>query len=265
MNQDWKFDGPFPEPASAAKQVSASGVQQVPQVLALDHPTNGAAIGILEGQWKEAERRVLTIGFPLGGVNNDGSFPPEAIAAYSTPASLDCGITDVANTPIGGIVAEQHLACVLEYGTGASSQKIYFDWVPGSYNLPPCEFVRVSALPWGTNWNSVPTQNFFPVNASVSPGELQGAHVPTASQTAKLTGGLPVEMNSPSGARAFEIACVDNGTPVLTVQNGINATRDYAAKANFPGWTPLATSPNTQVTVLSDIDTTVTLTWYLAL
>lgn len=265
MDQQWKFDGAFPEPAPAALQVSASGVETLPKVATVDHPTNGAAIGILRGDWAKAERRVLTIGFPVGGVNDGGSFPPEALAKFSQPGSVDCGITDVSNAPIGGIVAEFHLACVLEYGTGASSQKIYFDWVPGSYNIPPCEFVRVSALPWGLNWNSFGQLNWFPVVASVSPGELQGAHVPTASQVAKLTAATPVELNSPAGARAFEVACVDNGTPVITVQNGINATRDYAAKSNFPGWTPLTTSPNTQVTVVSDVDTTVALTWYIAL
>jgi hypothetical protein len=264
------FDGIMPPLASAVgAQAYASGVQTLPTSLtgALGIPTDGAAVGICQGEWKEARPRSVMLGFPLGGVQVGGAFPPHPRAAGSS-ASLDAGGCDVAGAALGGAVLRR-LACQLEYGCGSSSQKVFFDWQPGTYNIPPCTFVRVSALPWGTDWNTVALLygvGCFPVLATVSEGNLQDAHPPVVTVRWAAAAGTQYGMNAPACARAFEVANVDSSvTPVVRVLGDINARRDYATLTNYPGWTPLDVATADNIAVTSDVATTLQVIWTLAL
>lgn len=254
--------GVMPPSAQAARRPAvASGTQVVPTVDGLAFPSDGAAVGICEVRG-EALPRVLTIGFPVGGVFVGSSFPPYPEAASTGPGKA--GIVNAAGTAFGGSTVRR-LAAVLEYGSGSAAQKVYFDWCPGSYNLPPCDFARVSVLPWGTTWTGA-LLNRYPANASFSPGELQDAHVPTVTANGTLVAGVQQTFIAPSCARAVEILNVDNTTtPVLQLKGEVTATRNYAALSAFPGASPLPLYAGATFTAESDVSTVAALIFYLSL
>ncbi len=129
-----------------------------------------------------------------------------------------------------------------------------FDWVPGSYNLPPCTYANVSVLPWGpvfaSNWGEV----LF--SAAVSPGNLRGAHVPTVSSSYDLAVTDFVVVPVPDHARAVEVFSTTSDAghlPAgkLTLEGSAIALRDFGNNVYAPGWTPLEVTPvgGGQVTV----------------
>ena len=112
------------------------------------------------------------------------------------------------------------------------------DWTPGTYNLPPADFVRISALPWGTSW---PIQAFSAM-ASIAEGNLLGAMVPYASDYFELTVAMgAVTLIPPATAVAFELANNDflGAVPVLSVRGDAWAQLDYVTPAFYPGWNPI--------------------------
>lgn len=249
------FDGIMPPLAKAGKTV-ASGVQVVPTVAGLGFPSLGAAVGVCSARFAGKEPVILTIGGNPTGPSSDGQWPQgggymgglinQASAAFGGPTSL-------------------RIACVLEYGLGSASNKVYMDWAPGSYNLPPCEYARVSALPWGTTWAGV-TLNRFAAVASFSEGELQGAHVPVLSAQGALIAATAQVFTVPAAARAVEVFNTDTTTtPVITLKGAATATRNYATGL-WIGPTPVPVNVQSgSLTVTSDVTTVADLRWYLSL
>lgn len=256
------FDGTMPPLASPAKTRVFSGFQSIAPVAGLALPTDGAAVGVVQGRFSGNRGIVLSLGFPVGGIIPGVGFPPYPTQGANI-APTDCGLVDGSNTQLG-VASVQKLACVLEYGCGSSQSKVYMDYQPGSYNLPPSEFVRVSALPWGTGWTAGGT---FPAVASLAEGELQDSYPPVASGWGAFDAGVSKSFPVPAQARAVEIVMVGNlVAATIQLTGAVTATRNYATGQFVPGWSPLdILSPGAQLAVVSDLACVLQLKWYLAL
>lgn len=256
---EWPGSGP----AQAVRDV-ASGNQLVPNQTPGATPT-GPGVCILNKVFSKVEQRVLTLGIQAGNAQLATAFPT---AVFNGPvfASTSCGIVDSTGAPVGLGAGHPYLACVLEYGAGSASQKCWTDWYQGSYNLPPCEFVRVSALPWGTWWALFPLNSFNAV-ASVSPGELQGGHVPTVTAVGSFAAGVARTFPTPANARALEVVCTDpTVATTVTISGAAAGTRNLLTGVMSPGWTPLELDLGVaSVTVTSSAATNLRMQFYLQL
>jgi hypothetical protein len=245
----------------------ASGVELIPRVPALALPSEGARVGICAVQSRRALPRVLTLGAPVTGMRADGSrFPPASIGGSLARSALQCGLTLAIGAPIVfGPTTVAKLACVLEYGVGSCLSRVMFDWRPGSYNLPPCEFARVSALPWGTDW----PLSQHTVLASLAVGELQDAMPPVCSGEGQIGAAAQKVFLVPAGAAYFDVRNSDDTglLPVITVlQSSSNIVRNYVTGQFIPGWTPIeAPLPGQTITVATDVNAFVTIEWTLQL
>jgi hypothetical protein len=240
-----------------------SGIETLPNVPTLGMPTEGAKVGVVSVKGR-AVPRVLTIGGPVTGIlANGGSFPPYSMTAANRSA-VQCGLTDSLLVQALGGSALMRMACVLEYGSGSCLQRVFFDWRPGSYNLPPCEFARVSALPWGTDW----PLGKHSVLASIAEGELQDAAQPICSGTGQLLAGAARLFTTPANALFFDVANSDDAgaLPLIIADQGAYAIRNYSTGQFIPGWTPVdAPMPGQILRVRSSVDAYVTLAWTLQL
>lgn len=255
------FGGIMPDNALAAgKEEFVSGLQIFgPLANAPALPDYNQAIGVVEGTWKTSRARAFTLGITPNNYPGSGNFPPAG------PSVTQAGIVNAAGAAFGGGSALR-LACLLEYGVGSAVQKAVCDWQPGTYNLPPCQFVRISALPWGTAWNA----NASYAAAAISAGHLEGAPVPTVTGLGVLLAATAQSFTPPAYARAFEFWNGDNTTtPALTGRffnagAGVSVTRNYATGAFTPGFTPIEFY-SAALSLLSDVDTVAVLRWYLSL
>lgn len=261
MHNGGFFQGNMP-PNSIAEAGGefASGVQAFgPLPNATPLPSLSEAIGVVSGTWKHAKKRTITLGVTPDNYPGSGPFPTGGATVSQA------GIVNAAGVQFGGATTLR-LACILEYGVGSASQKVICDWKAGTYNLPPCQFVRISALPWGTNWSA----NAGTLAAAVAEGELYGAPVPTVTGYGALTAATAQSFNAPAYARAFDFWPEDNTTtPVMTARflaagAGVQVQRNYATGAFFPGWSPIEFYAST-ISLISDVDTAAILRWYLSL
>lgn len=226
-------------------------------------PSTSSMLDVVRGQWQTSRPRTLILGtMPSPWV--DGSAFPPATPIPRDGASYDSGILTDAGVDGGDWYL--YMACVLEYGHGAAAQRAYFDWRPGAYNLPSCSYVNVQALPWGSGWSGTAPGI---VAASIVPGQVQGAHVPTATGYTTLPNGNAKAFGSPDHARGFDIEFAGDpagGVPNVQVQGGAYGLRDFAG-LYVPGWSPLAVTPRTavQLTKLSGPSSLLRLRWYLQL
>jgi hypothetical protein len=230
--------GDWPEPSRAPTiRDIESGNQLIPQVTPAATPS-GPGIGILSRTFSRCEERILTIGITAGNAQLGSQFPA---VIFNGPAfaSTSCGIVNSAGAPIGLGAGHPYLACVLEYGSGSASQKCWFDWYQGSYNVPACEYVRVSALPWGTWWGVFPGPVFNAV-AAVAPGKALGAHVPTVTAVGSFAAGVAQTVSTPANARAVEVTAVDpTVNTTVTLSGAAAGTRNLSTGVIVPGWSPL--------------------------
>ncbi len=232
MSRD-REEGYWAPPGAAAVVDVSSGNQLIPSVPP-DALANGTGVGILAKTFSRIEPRILTLGIPSANPIAGGAFPG---VAFNGPVfgSTSCGMVDSASNPFSLL----NLACSLEYGSGSASQHCWIDWYQGSYNLPACEFVRVSALPWGTSWGLFPLNSFNAV-ASVSPGQIQGAHVPTVTTVGAFVAGVLRVVGTPANARAFEVLCTDpTVNTTVTISGACSGTRNLNTGVVVPGWSPL--------------------------
>lgn len=254
---------PGPAPAAVVRDV-ASGNELIPQQVP-GATANGPGVCILNRVFSKVENRVLTLGIQAGNAALGREFPTPV---FNGPvfASTSCGIVDSVGVPLGLGAGHPYLACVLEYGVGSASQKCWLDWYQGSYSLPPCEFVRVSALPWGAWWALFPTRIFNAV-ASVGPGELHGAHVPTVTAVGAFTAGVARTFSTPANARAVEVTCIDpTVNTTITLNGAASGTRNLSTGSLSPGWTPLELDLGVSaVVVTSSANATIRLQFYLQL
>lgn len=232
---------------------------------------------IIRGQWDVARPRVLQLGtMPAPLTPNSTSFPVSTDSRQAG-ASYACGELardfDTGDTIV--ISDGFPVACVLEYGQGSAGSRVMFDWVPGSYNLPPCTFANVSVLAWGpafeSNWN----ETVFA--AAVSPGQLQSAHVPTVSGRYAFAVDDAIIVPVPDHARGFELLPMNFTTEKVPagsflVSGAAEGTRDFGNAAYSPAWTPLEVTggqnKEVQINCLDVGDgptVSVYLRWYLAL
>lgn len=270
------FDGPMapfargvntPESDAGASIVMVPSLLNVPAV-----PADRGTYGIVDKRWADVKPRNLTIAFPAGGVSPGGAFPPAPRFGSAFLSVFSCGMLDNAGVSFdrSGVAGATALAaCVLEYGIGSANQKVWLDWRPGSYNVPACEWARASILLWGTDWNSVGVQSYAAA-AALASGSIEGQHPPTVTAVGFLAAGVARTFRVPANARAFEVENVDDSvTPVLTVGSTgdtESAVRNYASGAFLPAWSPLdCPRPGELFTLVSDVDTTARLTFYLSL
>ncbi len=216
--------------------------------------------GVLSHEWPDARTRTLQIGLPSsqGGAL---TFPPPSPNG-GQHGSLQCGMLDSLGVALG---SGPYLACVLEYGGGSVARRLYFDWLQGSYNIPASKYVRVSALPWGPDGWTV-SGAVYALAAAVVTDNLQGACVPTVTATGNVAAATPRTFQVPDGARAFEVYNAGAATPIVTLSGGIVGTRNFAAGAFNPPYSPLAVPRQTNtVTVTVNVDCTLSLQWFLEL
>lgn len=275
------YDGIMPPVGkSAAANADASQIQTIPLVVGLPLPTNGAAVGVLSKQWDHAAPRVLSLGFPMAAPVGFPAFPdgPGESLFPSAPAIVPegCGIVGLqsgAPVALGGS-ATVRAACILEWGTGAATQKACFDWLPGGYNVPSCSWARVSILPWGTDWD--PSVLTMPACAALTTGVLEDAFQPTVTGIGLLLAADDAfTMVTPSNARAVEVTSLNLGSsPPAAIQLsgsgtvGVIALRDYTTSPPqfTPPWSPVdCHAPGSSLVLSVSADAMVWLRFYLQL
>lgn len=274
------FSGPMPAPPAGmaraeANLVVAKGNETLRPANMYTGPYVGAPVGVLAHAWPNPAPRTLTLGSagaPYGAAGTSIQFPPDASlpTPFGFPLNGWAGLVDSAGNqwghPIDIFANLANLACVLEYGSESSYNKVFFDWEQGSYNLPPCNFVRVSALAWGTGW-TVNGVLEFPLRASVSLGNLQGAMVPTVTGSRLFAAAETSSLAVPNGARAFDVSSEDilNTVTATTSSDAQIVTRDYATPNFTPGWTPIALGAGNGVAVTSQMASRVGVKFWLEL
>jgi hypothetical protein len=210
--------------------------------------STGRAVQVAQLATGEVMPRVLALGG--NAIQQSSDFPPAEGAdadGGGRIGSWQAGFVDANN--VDAFPDTRWAAAVLEYGVGAVQQRAVFDWRAGFYQLPPCTFVRVGVLPWGTGWglvtgNAIADLNACAFAASITTGECQ-ARAPLCSGTVLLGGTMlsartfrvpaktaAVEARLISGAGGTLIASEDGGgTPRLK--------RNLASLADYPSWGPM--------------------------
>ena len=266
------FDGIMPPRARALNSpessAGASLVMVPPSAGILDVPAETSQFGIVDKRWQDIAPRIVTIGFPTGGIAPASSYPPFPKFSSAAPSSaFQCGLLDTSGVAFGALLpgVRARAALVLEYGIGSAGQKVYMDWRPGAYQVPPCEWARASILLWGTDWNSL--VQAYAAAASFATGRID-AHPPTVTGEGIMFAGAGRSFAVPANARAFEVENISStATPVITIAGTfVSAVRNYATGAFVPGWSPLDSPiPGATVSITSDVDTSLRVTFYLAL
>lgn len=235
MQDNHLFGGMMPPRAQAAASKATSGtVSLVASLVVGNTPAAANKLGIVEGSWKEAEPRCVLLASPNQVGPQSTSFPPSAADNAFYAGLLDSVGTawvDSVNKP---------MALVLEYGNGSTQETVWCDYIPGAYNLPPCSWVRVSALPWRTSpWA---LNNAMQLSASIAPGNMNDVHAPTA--TGRIVAAGPWDFFVPSHARAFTISTEgDTGPDVVTCTQAAYCLRNYSTGQFVPGYDPIDCFP----------------------
>lgn len=254
-------EGRFPGPGLTAYDKVATGNQTFPIATPPATP-DGVGIAVLQREWHEAEPRVLTIGLAPPNPVLGAPFPPIVVNG-EVPAVMMGGLVASGGVALGD---GPYAAGTLEYGAGSATQKVWMDFFQGSINVPPCNWLRYSVLPWGAGWAGV-ALNSLVAKAVCVPGQLQGAHVPTLTARGFFSAGLARLFTVPSNARAVDVYCEDPATNVtITIRDGASGVRNYSTGTIIPGWTPLTVNPaRGALTVLASVDATLVVTFFLEL
>lgn len=196
---------------------------------------SAAPLTIFGERFRTSRARVLSIGIPAQQYDesNTGRWPPDDVAT-----TFLAGMTAQPGSDweLGKAVAysgRRYAGAVLTYGVGASSHTVVFDWRPGVYQLPPCSFVSLGVVPYGTQWALSP--DFRAVfAASCSPGKISDAPPPTVTTEAYVLGDGFVKFGgrAPAGSRAVDCYVKPheqqaNVKLLMTLSNGGLIVRDY--------------------------------------
>lgn len=240
------------------------------QVQTIGSTSPGVPFVLFRGAFAEAEPRVLRLGGLEQPVLIANVFPPTDRAAY--------GLSYVAGMKSEGGergIIEVKAACILRYGAIGVVDVVAFDWRVGAYNLPPCDYVEVAAMCWGTGWSTVTPSEAASIlfSAAVLPGQMQGALVPTVTDAILLTPATPRIYDAPRKASAMDaFPMYEQGTvyvqdvPTGVVGAGAYLTRDAASGYYFPPWTPVQITPASRNQVACvGVDVNVLLRYYLQL
>jgi hypothetical protein len=220
---------------------------------------------ILQAQFEQSAPRVLSLGAlmdPYQAVGEGTYFPPtDRLDGFSR--ALPAGLNP--NVSVGGVGSATYAACVVQYGAGSSIHRVWMDWQPGNFNLPPCEAVQVDVVPWGAGWASEPDYQFA---CSVSPGHLAGAHVPTVTgvNVSEIAGAAVVLV--PAHARAVDVFCASSepvGTLRLFGPRQAHIIRDYENNIFLPPWAPVSCTGGDTLQVLWTVPMSWGIRFYLAL
>ncbi len=219
--------------------------------------TPNAPVGIFRASYKTVAPRTLQLGSQQVVQAAVPTYPPTDWGG-SFNGAWSCGFITEDGTPDS---FQQKAACQLKYGLGPVAETVIFDWRPGAYNLPPCQYVECAVILWGIGWSaSVLRSTLF--KAATAPGQMEGAHVPT------VTGAFSpdhngLEIDAPRRAAAVDVYPVSqNGTVVglegvttseIAFSPTIYRTTDDPS-ANAPGWTPVECPAGSRFTLLSGND-----------
>lgn len=146
------------------------------------------------------------------------------------------GFTCAAQNQVATTYAVMAVGCAIEFGFGACQQTVLFDWMPGSYQLPVCEYANVRAVAWGLNPSIIVT-----AKASLMPGV--GAHkVPTRSQRHSLAGGAGLDINFSFYTRAIDMLAEANADFTLSGDQ-LFIRRAPSTPTYTPSWGPVPYLP----------------------
>lgn len=228
----------------------------------------GIAVPIMEYLRDDVKPRTLALGANgrpgLTASQNRMFPPPDATLSSGSLGTWQCGYVDDAN--VMGKTTEVNLACVLQYGFTGTQFTAIFDWQQGTYNVPACSWMRVSALPWGA-WPAAAAGIAALVEAALSvtvaPGNLIGARVPCCSGAVTFDGagpGLSRSFAIPKRAGAFDFHHFSGTKGALSNQsssaNGAGQVpyvlRDVSLGLYYPPWGPVQITPGfTAITLTS--------------
>lgn len=219
---------------------------------------------LFSGSWAEPVPYVLNIGEQALAYDGQlGSPYPPPNGFGSGKQSFRCSIAST-----NGVASLDFEGCaaVLEYGCRGANRRVYMDWKPGSYNVPPCDYLSLSVAPFGTRFQA-PGYTFM---ASAAPGVLDGAHVP---QVSGLFGGnsFPVTIAAPAHAQAVDFlgsqpTSVVTASPGAFPNVGPLIVRNNVTGVYLPPWGPVECQEDAVFTITDAITTDVVLiTWYLRL
>lgn len=211
-----------------------------------DSPNPGLAIQCAQLSEGESLSRVLTLG-GVGRGDPSETWPPgESQGGTDSGGGVlgawQAGFVDAAGAI--GEVGQRYASAILEYGIGAVQARAVFDWRPGSYQLPPCTYVRIGVLPWGA-WGSISGTGIADLkscgfSATISTGTCQ-ARVPICSGKVDLAAARSLRV--PAKAAAFEVLPVF-GAGIVTVTSDQQpmVVRDSSLLSAYPPWSPVQLS-----------------------
>lgn len=163
-----------------------------------------------------------------------GSAEP-ALIGYDSGVGFLCGAQDTQ----AASASDYNLTCVgcfLEFGFGAVSQQVLFDWMPGSYQLPPCNYARVSAVAWGLVPSAIIT-----LRGTLMPG-VGAQKVPTRSQRHTLAAAAGRTILFSFYTRAIEVMVESGGNFTLSADQ-LYIQRAPAVPTFVPSWGPVPYMP----------------------
>lgn len=232
-------------------QVLGSGVEQVPALGGtVGAKPNGAMVGVCEWQSEVPKSVCVQLAFPVLGPGPTAPFPPPSQTVG------DAGLLDINGVDVSG--GAVYMAARIEYGCGSASQVMWCDWRPGAINLPPSQFVKVAAVPWGP-WNTLTTQ----VQASIVAGNLQGAHVPTATGFGVWNPGETKSFKIPAGARAVAVMPINSDTTVVEVTGDVFMYLDYGNKSLTPSSQVIDIMGPGQINITSSLACSINVQWFM--
>lgn len=126
----------------------------------------------------------------------------------------------------------------LVYGVGNTNMRVFMDYIPGTYEIPMAQSVRVVA--WGRRTTYFTSYETLKVGASITPGGVSFPRPPTLTANYNITAGVPAILQlRPPKARAFDVYCADPAAVVTVTGSRLLVIRDNATPAAFPPWTPV--------------------------
>lgn len=187
------------------------------------YPKEGAPDGSC--QWTASAPRpvVLTVQVAVVGGLAGGASPEAFAALYCNPSGLEVGR---AGTDTMGWLD-------LAYGSGGNQSLRRIDLREGSYQLPPCDYVRASARRYNVTFTG---QLDLQIGVAITPGSIGFGYLPTATDeivAAQTAADGELDFVRARGSRYFDVLpLADAGTAIALV--GENFELDLAAPSVYP-------------------------------
>lgn len=217
----------------------------------------GQGLQLCRANYAEPTPCVLTIGTHY----TDGAAP-----GVNGQQAYELGVGDP--TLVGQALVNSGFVEVV-YGSGACTQRLVMDLRPGSYQLPPCMQVTVSAKPWfNAGTFVVPVQ----VEATISAGSAPCGSRPTYTVYMPLSANSADSTKVPDKARTVDAwvyaVALGAGKPVLSVYDpGLSGfpslVRDYTTGIWAPPYPAPCFGSGSNITMISTVACSAFIQWEL--